>query len=109
MKTTGSWLLWLVTTLALTISGLGMAQTEEDSEQKRWFTVDAINVGLGEVPPAVNRQSPREAIRSFLDLTEKKNFAAAAHILNLSELPPEEQRQRGDELARKLAEVLRHG
>lgn len=110
MKTTGSWLLWLVAMVALTVSSLCAAQTQGGgSGQERWFSVDSLNAGLGEAPEAIERGTPREAIRSFLELTEKEKFAAAAHVLNLSELPPAEQRQRGGELARQLGEVLRHG
>lgn len=111
MKTTGSWLLWLVATVALTVSSLCAAQTQEGgSEQaQQWFSVDSLNVGLGEAPESVKRRTPRESIRSFLNLTEREEFAAAAHIINLSDLTPEEQRERGAELARQLAEVLRRG
>lgn len=110
MKKNGSWILWLVTTVTLTISSLCVAQTEgAESEETRWFSVDSLNEGLGNSPEAVNRMTPRESIRSFLELTKNRRFEAAAHILNLSELAPAEQRERGDELARKLAEVLKRG
>ncbi|HET8789687.1 MAG TPA: mechanosensitive ion channel domain-containing protein [Modicisalibacter sp.] len=110
MKTTGSWLPWLVAAVAFTFSSLCMAQTQgSGSEETRWFSVDSLNTGLGEAPEAVKRTTPRESIRSFLELTEKENFAAAAHIINLSDLTPAEQQERGDELARQLAEVFKRG
>lgn len=110
MKIIGSWLLWVMLAVAFTFSSLGVAQTEdEESEETRWFTVDSINAGLGEAPEEAKRQTPREAIRSFLELTEQEEFAAAAHILNLSELDRAEQQERGGVLARQLATVFRRG
>jgi small-conductance mechanosensitive channel len=110
MKQNGSSLMWAVLAVTLTFSGLCIAQTQEDeSENKQWFTVDTLNAGLEEVPEGVKRQTPRESIRSFLELTNKKKFAPAAHILNLSELEQAEQQKRGPELARQLAAVFRHG
>jgi small-conductance mechanosensitive channel len=108
MKVNGAWLL-PVLIAALLFSGLGMAQEEEDEEREQWFSVDSLNAGLGEVPEEAKRQTPREAIRSFLALAEEKNFTAAAHMLNLSEFDEAEQEWRGPELARQLAEVLRRG
>lgn len=110
MKKNGSWLLWLVATATLTFASLCVAQTQgAGSEETRWFSVDSLNEGLDTPPEAVKRMTPRESIRSFLELTKNRRFEAAAHILNLSELPPAEQRERGGELARKLAEVLKRG
>lgn len=116
MKTTGSWPLWLVAAVAITFSSLCVAQTqgggqaqEDESEETRWFSVDSLNAGLDEAPEAVRRVTPRESIRSFLELAEKEEFAAAAHILNLSDLSRAEQQAQGAPLARQLAAVLRRG
>ncbi|MHB0776016.1 mechanosensitive ion channel family protein [Halomonas sp. WWR20] len=118
MKLNGSWLLSAVLAVAFTFSSLCMAQMQgggsgqeqkSEQEQKQWFSVDSLNTGLGETPEEVKRLTPRDSIRSFMDLTEKKQFAAAAHILNLSDLSPEEQRERGAQLARQLAAVLKRG
>ncbi|WP_280568501.1 mechanosensitive ion channel domain-containing protein [Chromohalobacter sp. 296-RDG] len=110
MKKHGAWRLWLVAAVAFIFSSLCMAQTPDgESGDTRWFSVDSLNAGLGKVPKAVTRMTPREAIRSFLTLTENEDFAAAAHILDLSELTPAEQRERGGQLARQLAEVLKRG
>lgn len=110
MKANGSWLAWGVLVLALTFSNLCAAQTQgEESEDSRWFTVDALNTGLGDPPEEVNRVTPREAIRSFLELTDQEEYAAAAHILNLSKFSEAEQREQGRELARQLAEILQRG
>ena len=100
-----TWGLWAV---VLLFSGLCLAQVPENTEI-RWFSVDALNTGLDAPPEAVNRMAPRDAVRSFLELTGEQKFAAAAHFLNLSELAPAEQREKGAELARKLAAVLRRG
>lgn len=110
MKANGSWLAWGVLVLALTFSNLCAAQTQgEESDDSRWFTVDALNTGLGDPPEEVNRVTPREAIRSFLELTDQEEYAAAAHILNLSKFSEAEQREQGRELARQLAEILQRG
>lgn len=92
--------------LTLLFSCVSAAQEEEEGT---WFTVSAVNTGLGEVPEAVQRLTPRETVRSFFTLTEKDDFAAAAHLLNLSDLAPGEQAERGPELARQLATVLQRG
>ena len=52
MKITASWLLWLVTAVALTVSSVCVAQSQggtqgSESETQQWFSVDSINVGLG--------------------------------------------------------------
>lgn len=110
MKATVSWPAWLVLVLTFTFSSLCAAQTQgEESENRRWFSVDSLNTGLGEVPEEANRVTPREAMRSFLDLTEQGEYEKAAHILNLSELSNSEQREKGQELARQLAEVFKRG
>ncbi|MCL7942197.1 mechanosensitive ion channel family protein [Halomonas sp. ATCH28] len=92
----------------LAVSCLGHAQ-EEDGEESRWFSVDSLNAGLGQPPEEVNRQTPRDAVRSFLELTDQEDYAAAAHLLNLFDLTPDEQAARGAVLARQLAEVLQRG
>ncbi|MCK2041331.1 mechanosensitive ion channel family protein [Chromohalobacter sp. TMW 2.2308] len=110
MKKNGAWRLWLVAAVVFIFSSLCLAQTsDDDSEETRWFSVDSLNAGLGQVPKAVKRMTPRESIRSFLTLTENEDFVAAAQILNLSELSSAEQRERGEQLARQLAEVLKRG
>ena len=110
MKALGSWLAWGVLVIALTLSSLCVAQTQGgESESERWFTVDALNTGLGEPPEEANRVTPRESIRSFLHLTGQEEYEAAAHMLNLSEFSEDEQREQGSELARQLAEIFQRG
>ncbi|SFR54698.1 Small-conductance mechanosensitive channel [Marinobacter daqiaonensis] len=100
--------LWAI---LLLFSSLCMAQTSGESEDKemRWFSIDSLNTGLGTPPEAVSRKTPRDSVRSFLELTKQRKFSAAAHLLNLSELSDAEQREKGAELARQLAAVLRRG
>ncbi|WP_188637792.1 mechanosensitive ion channel family protein [Vreelandella lutescens] len=110
MKNYSSWPVWGVLAVMLMFSSIGMAQTQGDeSEDPRWFTMDAINAGLDEVPEEAKRMSPRETIRSFLSFTEDDNYAGAAHLLNLADVDPSEQPAQGAELAKQLAEVLRRG
>lgn len=110
MKNYSSWPVWGVLAVTLLFSSVGMAQTQgEESEDPRWFTMDAINAGLDEVPEEAKRMSPRETIRSFLNFTDDENYADAAHLLNLADIDPSEQPARGTELAKQLAEVLRRG
>ncbi len=110
MKVNSSWLAWVLLVLALTLSSLCAAQTQGgESETNRWFSVDSLNTGLGDPPQEANRVTPREAIRSFLDLTNQEKYEAAAHVLNLSEFSEQEQREQGPELARKMAEILQRG
>ncbi|CAN0567486.1 unnamed protein product, partial [Ectocarpus sp. 12 AP-2014] len=93
MKVKGTWSVWLMLVVMVTFSSVSAAQAQgEENEDAQWFNVDAVNVGLGEVPEEVSRATPRESVRSFVELTEKEDFTAAAHLLNLSELSSDEQR-----------------
>ncbi|WP_404473346.1 mechanosensitive ion channel family protein [Vreelandella venusta] len=110
MKVNGSWPVWIVLIVTFTFSSLCAAQSQGDeSENERWFAIDALNTGLGDVPEDVGRMSPREMVRSFLAFTESENYAAAAHLLNLNDIDPSEQQAQGAELAKQLAEVLKRG
>lgn len=111
MNSISSWMLLAVLTVAIMFSSVCVAQTEEDEddESQLWFSIDALNEGLGEVPEDLNRLTPRDAVRSFMELTKNKEFAAAAHVLNLTEMTPDEQNSRGGILARQLSSVLRRG
>lgn len=110
MKANSSWLAWGLLVMALTFSSLCAAQTQGgESEDSQWFSVDALNAGLGEVPDEVNRRTPRESVRSFVELTEEEEYAAAAHLLNLSDLSTDEQAEQGSELAMQLAEIFKRG
>ncbi len=99
---------WMLLALALMLSPLSMAEVIE-SEERLWYSVDVLNAGLGEVPEEVRRVTPREVVRSFIQLTDDGDYAKAAHLLNLSDLEPDDQAARGFEVARQLGEVLRRG
>ncbi|WP_299235322.1 mechanosensitive ion channel domain-containing protein [uncultured Halomonas sp.] len=101
-------LFWVLMSLALLLAGPVPVQSSQH-EDGPWFTLETLNSGLGEPPEKVRRQTPREALRSFLTLSGKGDFEAAAHLLNLTELPAQEQATRGSELARQLASVLQRG
>jgi len=110
MKNHSAWPMWCVLAVTLLFTSVSMAQSQgEESADSRWFTMDAINTGLDDVPEEAKRMSPRETIRSFLNFTEEENYADAAHLLNLADIDPSEQATRGAELAKQLAEVLRRG
>ncbi|MFG6137365.1 mechanosensitive ion channel family protein [Halomonas sp. B23F22_10] len=99
---------WILLVVALFAVGPSLAQSP-DGEAPRWFDLESLNAGLGEPPEEVRRQTPREALRSFLTLTRRGDFDSAAHLLNLADLSPGEQAARGAELARQLASVLQRG
>lgn len=110
MKKNSSWLVRVALVFTLVFSSVCIAQTQGDeSENERWFAIDSLNTGLGDVPDEVGRMSPREMVRSFLAFTESEDYATAAHMLNLNDIDPGEQQSQGAELARQLAEVLKRG
>lgn len=110
MKVNGSWPVWVVLIVTFAFSSLCAAQSQGDeSENERWFAIDALNTGLGDLPEEARRMSPREVVRSFLSLTESENYAAAAHLLNLNNIDPSEQQAKGAQFAMQLAEVLKRG
>ncbi|MGO2055419.1 MAG: mechanosensitive ion channel family protein [Halomonadaceae bacterium] len=110
MKANGSWLAWGVLVMLLTFSSFSAAQTQGgESEDSQWFSVDSLNIGLGDAPEEANRVTPRESIRSFLVLTDQEEYETAAHMLNLAEFSESEQREQGSELARQLAEIFQRG
>jgi small-conductance mechanosensitive channel len=87
----------------------GPEREDDESEEREWFPLDSLNAGLDDAPDEVERLTPRDSVRSFERFTENEAYAAAAHLLNLSELDEAEQQQKGPELARQLASVLRRG
>ncbi|AQU81333.1 MULTISPECIES: mechanosensitive ion channel family protein [unclassified Halomonas] len=110
MQKNSSWPVWLALVLIVTFSSICVAQAQGgESEDSQWFSVDTLNAGLGEIPDEVKRRTPRESVRSFVELTEEEEYAAAAHLLNLSDLSLDEQAEQGSELARQLAEIFKRG
>ncbi|HEY9038854.1 MAG TPA: mechanosensitive ion channel domain-containing protein [Roseovarius sp.] len=88
--------------LALTDGGLVHAQ-EESGE---WYEIDASVLNPSGDDIDVQRRTPRETVRNFIQLTEDKQFAEAAHYLNLADLPADSRRDDGAQLARQLALVI---
>lgn len=110
MQKNSSWPVWLALVLIVTFSSICTAQVQGgESEDSQWFSVDTLNAGLGEIPDEVKRRTPRESVRSFVELTKDEDYAAAAHLLNLSDLSLGEQAEQGSELARQLAEIFKRG
>jgi len=70
------------------------------------FVIDQLNVGLTNIGPEVDRDTPQAALESFIDLTRVGDLDAAAHILNLNDIPVQAQAQAGPLLAQQLAIVI---
>jgi MscS family membrane protein len=68
--------------------------------------LDVVNVGLGPLPAAVDRSTPRETVVGFLTACREGRFAMAAHYLDLEAYLPSEQRRKGALLARRFKIVL---
>jgi small-conductance mechanosensitive channel len=66
----------------------------------------ALNEGLGQVPPGVDRGTPLAAVKGFTESVRRGEYARAAHYLDLEEVPAAEQAERGAQLARRLKFVL---
>ena len=67
---------------------------------------EPLDVGLGSIPPEVQRGTPREAIAGFLAACQEGRFDLASFYLDLGAIPPEGQRAEGARLARRLMLVL---
>ncbi len=70
------------------------------------FEMGPLNAGLGPVPDRIDRETPRAAMRSFLEAAGRGDWAEAAHLLDLSELEQGRQAEVGPVLARQLHEVM---
>ena len=66
----------------------------------------ALNAGLGQPPPSVDRQTPHAAVQGFLSAAHRGDYALAAHYLDLDFIPRAQQAERGFQLARRLKFVL---
>ncbi|MBZ4419583.1 mechanosensitive ion channel family protein [Myxococcus sp. RHSTA-1-4] len=66
----------------------------------------ALNSGLGQPPPSVDRQSPQATVQGFLAAAHRGNYELAAHYLDLDFIPRAQQGGRGVQLARRLKFVL---
>ncbi|WP_162844994.1 mechanosensitive ion channel family protein [Pontivivens insulae] len=93
----GFWLT-LLTTLPV--------HAQQDGPPGTWRQIDSLNAGLPQPEEQIRHASPRELLETFLDLTEHRQFADAAHLLNLNQLSDEDQRRLGPVLSAQLASVI---
>ena len=70
------------------------------------LTALALNAGLGEPPPMVDRQSPYAAAKGFSDAVHRGEYTLASHYLDLDFIPPAEQKAKGAQLSRRLKFIL---
>ena len=77
---------------------------QEQSES--WYEADASVLQLGASGTEVQRRTPRESVRNFVQLAGESQFADAAKYLNLADLPQADRAEDGKELARQLAMVI---
>jgi len=66
----------------------------------------ALNEGLGEPPPEVDRHTPTASVAGFLEAAHTRDRGLMPHYLWLSHLPKEQQRTEGERLARRLMFVV---
>ncbi len=92
--------------LAMAPAALAQSGSGSGSPPQRWFEVDALNTGLPPATEEIVRETPQSALESFLDLTRKKQYEKAAHLLDLRNVDPAEQGRIGAERAARLAAVL---
>lgn len=70
------------------------------------LTALALNAGLGDPPPTLDRQTPYAAAKGFSDAVHQGDYELAAHYLDLDFLPLAEQKSQGAQLARRFKFVL---
>lgn len=80
----------------------GAAQESSDPVFKR----DTLNAGLGPRPDALDLDTPRTTLESFLAAAEADRWSAAAHALDLTDMEPDQQSRFGPILARQLHSVI---
>ncbi|HSP80114.1 MAG TPA: mechanosensitive ion channel family protein, partial [Myxococcaceae bacterium] len=66
----------------------------------------ALNEGLGQPPPEVDRRTPTATVSGFLEATHARDAERMPHYLWLSHLPPEKQQLEGVRLAKRLMFVV---
>ena len=66
----------------------------------------ALDDGLGEVPPEVDRSSPLATVQGFQAAAHQGDYPLAAYYLALDWVPREKQKTEGPRLARRLRFVL---
>ena len=68
--------------------------------------VRALDDGLGEVPPEVDRSSPLSTVQGFQTAAHHSDYELAAYYLALDWVPKDKQKTEGPRLARRLRFVL---
>ena len=101
-------LMWL---LGLYWACTAFAQTQSVGElvgeyHEAYYLLHDLNVGLADVTPPPNRQTPRATLEFFVRTSREGDFVRAAHALNLNLLAPQQQQARAAELAEKLFYIL---
>ena len=71
-----------------------------------FYEVEALNAGLGDPPPGLDRETPQAAMESFLEAADDRDWDRAAHLLDLREVAPGDQPVQGPLRAAQLQEVL---
>lgn len=80
--------------------------SEAEEAERPWFPVEHLNRGLPHPPDDLARETPMEAVESFLAATDTGRFDRAAHMLDLARIDAADQAARGPLLAKKLGELL---
>ncbi|WP_138934437.1 mechanosensitive ion channel family protein [Roseovarius arcticus] len=93
----------LQTLLLILATGTALPAQEENQS---WYEAEVSILRPDESGTAVQRRTPREAVRNFVQLAEAGEFADAALYLNLADLPEADRAVDGKRLARQLALVI---
>lgn len=78
------------------------AAAQDGSEY--WYEAEALDVATED--DDLDRSTPRQTMRGFLDASDREDYDRAARFLNLSRLDPAERDKRGPEIARQLESIL---
>ncbi|PVA11330.1 mechanosensitive ion channel protein MscS [Pelagivirga sediminicola] len=71
-----------------------------------WYEAPAEIVSAPQNATDIQRRTPRESVRNFIEVSDAGRHDAAAYFLNLSDLPQDERAAAGADLARQLAIVI---
>lgn len=93
----------LLIVLAMVAALTGQMLAQEDGAP--WYSADRQVLAAPEGSD-IQRRTPRETVRRFVQLTDAGRNDAAAHFLNLSDLPDDRRAEAGAQLARQLATVI---